>query len=108
VTNVLVAVVRYFGGTKLGTGGLARAYREAAARALDAAGHRSVYETTEVEIRCSYESVGLVRRLLDPPEISLRDEQFGEECVFRVAVVRSRVPAFTAKLEEGRLKHQID
>src|SRR5262249_48232856 len=42
LSDVVVAVVRYFGGTKLGTGGLARAYREAAEKALAAAGSRAL------------------------------------------------------------------
>ncbi|HAF71533.1 MAG: Uncharacterized protein XD60_0362 [Acetothermia bacterium 64_32] len=47
--NVLVVVVRYFGGVKLGVGGLARAYREAARMALQAVG--MVEETPEVQVR---------------------------------------------------------
>ena len=43
VTNVLCVVTRYFGGTKLGTGGLVRAYSEAARKALDAAGTKKNY-----------------------------------------------------------------
>ena len=108
VTDALVVVVRYFGGTKLGTGGLVRAYRESAARALEAAGRRAVHDTAEVEIRCAYESVGAVRRLVHPPEVTLVEEKFGEECVFRVAVFRSRLSEFTARLEEARLKHRIE
>jgi uncharacterized YigZ family protein len=108
VTDVLVAVVRYFGGTKLGTGGLARAYREAASRALAAAGSRAVYDATEVVVTCAYESVGVVRRLLHPPEITLVEERFGAECHLRLAVFRSRLPALCALLEEARLSHRLE
>ena len=46
ISDVLVVVVRYFGGTKLGTGALSRAYREAAERAIAAAGRRIIRETS--------------------------------------------------------------
>jgi uncharacterized YigZ family protein len=60
VTNVLAAVVRYFGGTKLGTGGLSRAYRQAAAEALALAGRKELLE----EIRLSV-PLPLADRLLN-------------------------------------------
>ena len=107
VTNVVVAVVRYFGGTKLGTGGLARAYREAATRALSVAGSEIVHDRASVVVTCPYESLGAVRRLLHPPEISLAEERFGADCVFRIAVFRSRLPALIASLEEARLAFQL-
>ena len=107
VTDVVVIVVRYFGGTKLGTGGLARAYHEAAARALHAAGRRSVHDAIAVVVTCPYKSVGALMRLLHPPEVSLVEERFGEECVFRLLVHRSRLPAFGTALEQAGLSHRL-
>jgi len=107
LTNVCVAVVRYFGGTKLGTGGLARAYRAAAASALTAGGRHEVVERTEVVIRCPPERSGAVRRLIRPPEISLISEQFSESCLFRLAVLRSRLVALRGALERARLDYEI-
>jgi len=107
VTNVVVAVVRYFGGIKLGTGGLARAYREAATRALSAAGVEIILDRASLVVTCPYESLGAVRRLLHPPEISLSEERFGVDCVLRIDVLRSRLPAFIESLERARLAFQI-
>jgi len=103
LSDVVAAVVRYYGGTKLGTGGLARAYRLAADRALEAAGAETVYDTVRLEVRCAYDRTGLVRRLLDPPSVRLTSERFDPEPVLEIEVRRSRVAALTAALEEARL-----
>lgn len=107
LTDVLAAVVRHFGGTKLGTGGLARAYRRAAERALDAAGSDTVYDTMCVEVRVPHAKTGLARRLIDPPSIRLRSERFEPEPVLTLEVRRSRLPALRAALEEARLEFRI-
>ena len=107
LTDVLAAVVRYYGGTKLGTGGLARAYRNAAARALEAAGAETVYETVRLEVRCPFERTGVVRRLLDPPAIRLESERFTPEPLLELEVRKSRLPALLAALEEARLEHRL-
>lgn len=103
LSDVVAAVVRYYGGTRLGTGGLARAYRLAADRALEEAGAETVYDTLRLEVRCSYDRTGLLRRLLDPPHVRLIAERFDPEPVFDLEVRRSRAAALTAALEETRL-----
>ena len=64
VTNVIVIVARWFGGTKLGKGGLARAYREAARAALDAAGVVEVTPMARFHLEGPVESDGAVRHQL--------------------------------------------
>jgi uncharacterized YigZ family protein len=103
VTDVIAAVVRYYGGTRLGTGGLARAYRLAADRALAAAGAEVLYETVRLEVRCPFERAGAVRRLLDPPEVCLVTERFEPEPILEIEVRHSRAPQVIAALEEMRL-----
>ncbi|HKD12618.1 MAG TPA: YigZ family protein [Thermoanaerobaculia bacterium] len=107
VTDVLVAVVRYYGGTKLGTGGLARAYREAAARALASAGGSEALETVGIEVRCSFESVGAARRLLGLPGVALLEERIAGDCLLRLSVLRSQAARVLAALSEARLSHRI-
>lgn len=108
LTDVLVAVVRYYGGTKLGTGGLARAYRQAAAGALEDAGRAVRADTRAVAVRCPYARIGEVKRLIRPPEIVVADESFGEEARVRLTVYRSRVPALIEELTEARLEFDLD
>jgi len=59
----LVLVVRWFGGTKLGTGGLVRAYGESAQRALDAAGRRTCWREEQLDLQVDY--ADLLRLLSD-------------------------------------------
>ncbi len=64
LTDVLVVVTRYYGGTKLGTGGLVRAYSEAAAAVLGAARVVEVLITRRLEIRFDYDLTGPVMAVL--------------------------------------------
>ena len=80
LTNTLVVVVRYFGGTKLGVSGLITAYKTAAKEALDAA---EVIETTikdEVLIDFSYEQTSDVMRLAKEFNLEIQNQTFQETC----------------------------
>ena len=65
VDRTLAAVVRYFGGTKLGAGGLARAYGAGVARALDAAGTRPWRPRLRAQVWAPFVHSDRVHRLLD-------------------------------------------
>ena len=107
VGDALVTVVRYFGGTKLGTGGLARAYRAAAQRAIADAGLMAVHRTTRVLVTCSYESLGAARRLVRPPEVTLAGESFDPRPVLALEVFSSRLPELLASLDDARLTYEL-
>jgi uncharacterized YigZ family protein len=107
LSDVVVAVVRHFGGTKLGTGGLARAYSEAAARALASAGARTVYETLTIEVTCPHARVSAVKRLVRPPEVAIAAEEFGAEARLALAVRRSLLPEVTERLDAERLPWRL-
>ncbi|WOK08133.1 YigZ family protein [Imperialibacter roseus] len=80
LTNTLVVVVRYFGGTKLGVSGLITAYKTAAKEALDAA---EVIETTikdEVMIDFTYEQTSEVMRLAKEFNLEIQNQTFQETC----------------------------
>ncbi|MEA1984300.1 MAG: YigZ family protein [Euryarchaeota archaeon] len=64
LSRLAVVVTRYFGGIKLGFGGLSRAYRETAIEAIENAGIVEVHETVRLTIRCDYPDAQAVRRLV--------------------------------------------
>lgn len=98
LSDVLVIVVRYFGGVKLGTSGLIVAYRTAAAEALAAAEvtERTVDET--VVMRFSYEQMNLVMRVVKDfsPAIVSQDYE-GNEVRMTLSLRQSLVGAFKEK-----------
>lgn len=81
-----VAVVRWFGGTKLGTAGLVRCYRETAREALADAGAEEVLDTVDLVIDAPYEKVAAVKRLIDPPGVTIVEETFSDRARFRLRV----------------------
>jgi uncharacterized YigZ family protein len=107
LSDVVAAVVRYFGGTRLGTGGLARAYRQAAARALAACGSETLYDTARVEVRAPFGRLGAVRRLIRPPDVVLAAERFDPDPVVELAVRRSQLARLEAELTEARLDFRL-
>lgn len=89
LTDVLIAVVRYFGGTLLGTGGLIKAYREAAA---DAIANAEVVEKTVddfIDIHFEYPLLNEVMRVLKQFDEVKWTQDFTESCRMRLQVRRS-------------------
>lgn len=80
LTNVLVVVVRYFGGIKLGTPGLIAAYREAARLALEDAGKKEVHETETVTVSFPYVSSNDVMKIVKSEEIEVLSRVFDNAC----------------------------
>lgn len=98
-----VVVVRWYGGVKLGTGGLSRAYHECAAAALRDAPrvHRYVYKRIAVVV--PFERLSDVYRLVAPPDVVLAGEEYGEQNVFSFDVRESQAETFRKMLAEKRL-----
>jgi len=74
--NIAVVVVRYFGGTKLGTGGLVRAYSDATNMAVDESELYLYKKEKEIGIVMSYSDMGRVEYLLDQNEVKIVEKQF--------------------------------
>lgn len=98
-----VIVVRWYGGIKLGTGGLSRAYRDTAAETLKLAKPLDRYVYARVRVAAPFEALNQIYRMIDPPHVLLAEEHFGEENEFVFDVRTSRVEAFQARLRELRL-----
>lgn len=90
LTDVLVVVVRYFGGIKLGVSGLQNAYRTAARTALEMA---AVVEKTIdewYEITFEYSQMNAVMRVLKNPEVSILNQKSDLCCIFQFSVRQSK------------------
>lgn len=98
LTNTLVVVVRYFGGTKLGVSGLVAAYREAARDALCKANIISRVILQRFIIEYGYEKTGDVERILSEFKTEIVEQKFSEKCYFVGNIDPDRFPSFTAKM----------
>ena len=107
LSYVVIIVTRYFGGTKLGTGGLVRAYGAAARAALDAAEVVTVEAKTTLEFRFPYEMQGPIQGLLVARELEPASTEFGVDVVMTVQLRVEDAPEFSAALHEltaGRIE----
>ena len=95
LTNLAVVVTRYFGGIKLGTGGLARAYTAACKLGLDAAGICDVMESTLIRYEFDYSYLSKLQNLASGGNFELTDPEYSD-------VVRAGLRCLSE--DEGEIK----
>jgi len=100
ITNILVVVVRYFGGTLLGIPGLINAYRSATEDALDNAEITVKHLFTIYELKFSYVRMNDVMKIVKELDLPVRDQQFEMECRMTVEVRTTLVERFMTKAEK--------
>lgn len=98
LTEVIVLVVRYFGGVKLGTSGLIEVYREAALAALEPAERKECILTEEVELHFGYELMGLVMRHVKELEAEVKAQDFRESCILHLQLRKAKIPKLEQRL----------
>lgn len=96
LTEVLVVVVRYFGGTKLGVPGLINAYKTAAFEALEASKFLKVTIEEIYDIQYGYDITNEVMRLISEFEADIKNQEFTENCTATLGIKQS----FKEKFEE--------
>jgi len=89
LTNLALVVTRYFGGTKLGTGGLIRAYNSAALQALNKAKIVAKYPQIIMRLKFPYEYTNAAQHLINKFGGNILETQFDEQTVYRVQLKAS-------------------
>ena len=90
LVNTLLVVVRYFGGVKLGTSGLANAYKTSAEMCV-ADNTREVFLKEKFSVKCAYPSFDQLKKLLTSNGIEIFDQNFGDEVTFNVYLSQGEV-----------------
>ncbi len=107
LTNVLVVVVRYFGGTKLGVSGLIQAYKTAAAEALEQAKILEEQIQDRLILRFTYPQMNDVMRLVKEMDLEITQQKMELDCEMQILVRQSLRPEVEARLELLReIKHE--
>ena len=90
LTNILIAVVRYYGGTNLGVGGIITAYRTAAKDALENAQIIEKEEMESFDFSCSYAQMPSVMTFLKKEKIEILSTQLGLDCQFKLNLMKEK------------------
>lgn len=99
--QTMCIVTRYFGGTKLGTGGLIRAYSDAAQHTLQSTKIKILTLTKRCSIKFNYELEHLVRKFITQFNAQIEDTAYSDTIEFTAAVPESQVQSFVSSLIEA-------
>lgn len=99
--NALVVVTRYFGGTKLGVGGLIRAYGDAAKAALEAAGTVRRIPQVRLRIRYAHALTGAVMGVLHRARAQIEGVEHGDLAQVRIVLPRAQLEEFERLLQDA-------
>ena len=99
LSDAVVVATRYFGGIKLGVGGLKRAYRDCARQAISAANLILKEPFIKYRLKTSYEDYGAVTRLLESVEGKLVSVSYSERVTLEVTMPLRQAEYFTASFE---------
>ena len=104
LTNVVCVVTRYFGGIKLGTGGLVRAYTSSAKLALEAAGTHTVKDVTRMSVTIPYTLLGKLQNIEKDEPYTIADLQYTDTVQMTLQMDledEERVKALLMELSSG-------
>lgn len=96
--NSAIVIVRYFGGTKLGTGGLVRAYSDAVNLVLSTAAIHEYKKEIEKSIYFEYSNLRMIEYECDAHEIKIVDKVFDTGTIYKISAQESKMNDFLAKV----------
>lgn len=100
LTDILIVVVRYFGGTKLGTSGLIVAYRTAAAAAIENAQIETRYVEDIIDYSFTYPLLNEVMRVVKELEPRIVSQTFDNSCHISLAIRKSQAAELRQRLQQ--------
>ena len=102
LTNILIVVVRYFGGTKLGVGGLINAYRTSACMAIEASKITKKTIDVNFELRFEYAHMNKIMRLIKENDLNIISQDMNMNCNMELAVRKKDMENILRKIKELR------
>lgn len=102
VTNILIVVVRYFGGTKLGVSGLVTAYKTAAQWVLEQSEIVTKTIDNKYQLKFSYTDMNKVQRIFKQMPVEILSQQMEMDCTFIIGIRKSESEKVIETIEELR------
>ncbi len=100
IKNICIVVTRYFGGTLLGTGGLVRAYTEAARAGIAASDVHTVRSLTEGKMELEYSDLGKLKYLVEQTDAEIVNTEYTDKVIMTVRVYTPVYAAFVKQVTE--------
>lgn len=100
-SNIIIVVTRYFGGIKLGTGGLIRAYSKSAMDVLKECEIEKTYPVETAKFKTSFEFVSLVHNIISSFKATLVDSTYSDQPMFKIEIRASKFKEFKTKLKDA-------
>jgi uncharacterized YigZ family protein len=100
LSDVMVIVVRYFGGTLLGVGGLIQAYKTAASEALNQAGIIEKKVMERYELRFLYDRMSEVMKLIKDNALEQQEQDFGTSCTLKISIRKAEAERIVSLLKK--------
>lgn len=100
LTNVLVVVVRYFGGTKLGVGGLISAYKTAAQYALETAEIIEKLVEVNFKVVVDYHNLNKLMRIIKEHQLTIHNQKMDIDCEFIIPIRKSELENYELLFSE--------
>lgn len=104
LSDILVVVVRYFGGIKLGVPGLIAAYKGAAADALGAASIIEKVASKTFTLHFDYLEMNSIMRIVKDLSLEVLSQEFSQECLLKVRVRLDDIEPFRERVGEGKIE----
>ncbi|WP_420316223.1 IMPACT family protein [Ekhidna sp.] len=100
LTNILVVVIRYFGGTKLGVGGLIQAYKQATEDALHKVKKVEIFEWFTLKMNFSYDMMSQAERVINDFELNVQNRDFKLSCEIVCLIKKDQIASFQEKTKD--------